>query len=214
MPSPTRTHGAIGDMKKSSGNRLAEQNRRLSVGAVFCLGMYLLAGVTTDDYVPLASVVGSLVVLVPVLVVFHRIHQRRRASAEASGAFGATCNVYFDNIKDIPRFRPLLGEARMPWWTKLPSQLPSLQRSVMGGALWIDRHGILWTPSSYRQRKGIPTLSVPFDDVESVNRCAMWAIARGGVLEVRLRDGSEWLLTLQDSDAAIAHLVQLGCNAR
>jgi hypothetical protein len=120
--------------------------------------------------------------------------------------------VYFENIKGIPRFRPLLGQFRMPLWTKLPSTLPPLQRSVMGGALRIDGNGVVWVPSAYRQRKGMPTLTIPLEEVESVNRRALLAIGRGGVLEVRLRDGGEWLLTMQDSDAAIAHLVRLGCR--
>lgn len=204
--------GTIGDVKESSGSRLVAQHRWLAVGGVVVVGLSLLVSITTDDYLYLASILATLVVLVPVLLVLQRNHQRRRAIAAASGAFGATCNVYFENIKEMPRFRTLLGEFRMPWWTKLPSTLPPLQRSVMGGAIRIDRHGVVWTPSSYRQRKGMPTLSVPLEDVESVNRRALLAIGRGGALEVRLRDGSEWLLTLQDSDAAVAHLKQLGCR--
>jgi hypothetical protein len=199
-------------MKKSSGSRLVAQHRRLAVGGALATALSLLVGIVTDDYLFVAAILGTLAILAPVLLVLQRNHQRRRTTAEASGAFGATCNVYFENIKGIPRFRPLLGQFRMPLWTKLPSTLPPLQRSVMGGVLRIDGNGVVWVPSANRQRKGMPTLTVPLEEVESVNRRALLAIGRGGVLEVRLRDGGEWLLTMQDSDAAIAHLAQLGCQ--
>lgn len=199
-------------MNESSGRRLAVQHRWIGVGGVVAVVLSVLVSTSTGDYLYLASIVVALAILTPVLAVLQRNHRRRRLIAEDSGAFGATCNVYFDNIRDIPRFRLLLGEFRMPWWTKLPSMLPRLQRSVMGGALRIDRNGVVWTPSSYREWKGMPTLSVPLEQVESVSRRSLLALGRGGVLEVRMSDGGEWLLTMQDSDAAIAHLMQLGCK--
>lgn len=200
-------------MKESSGKRLAASYRWLGVGGSAGIALGVLVSVATDDYLYPAAIVATLAILIPVLVVLQRNHRRRRATAEASGAFGATCNVYFENIKNIPCFRPLIADFRMPWWIKLPSTLPRLQRSVMGGALRIDRSGIVWTPSSYRQRKGMRTLSVPLEDVARVTVQRLAAIGRGGLLEVKLRDGSEWLLTMQDSDAAISHLTRLGCTA-
>ncbi len=200
-------------MKESSGKRLAASHRWLGVGGSAGIALSVLVSLATDDYLYAAAIVATLAILMPVLVVLQRNHRRRRSTAEASGAFGATCNVYFENIKNIPRFRPLIADFRMPWWIKLPSTLPRLQRSVMGGALRIDRSGIVWTPSSYRQRKGMRILSVPLEDVASVTVQRLMAIGRGGLLEVKLRDGSEWLLTMQDSDAAISHLTRLGCTA-
>lgn len=90
--------------------------------------------------------------------------------------------------------------------------MPRMQRSIMGGALLVNRGGIQWTPSSYRQRKGMPNLVVPLDDVGSVVRRPMLGIRNAGVIEVKLRSGGEWVLSLQDSTAALDHLKQVGCT--
>lgn len=198
-------------MSKSSGTRLASQYRWLAISGVAVLVLSVLIAATTGDYLYVGSIVVTLAVLIPLLAILQRNHRRRRAEADVTGAFGATCNVYYENLKDIPRFRPLLSDFSMPWWSKLPSTLPRMQQSVMGGSLRIDTNGVTWTPSAYRQRKGMPILHVSLQDVESVSRQPLVAIGRGGVLELRLRHGGEWMLTLQDSDAALSHLAHLGC---
>lgn len=73
--------------------------------------------------------------------------------------------MYYESLKDIPRFRSVLGDFRMPWWVKLPSTLPRFERSVMGGAVRIDLSGVAWTSSAYRQRRGMPDLRVSLDDI-------------------------------------------------
>lgn len=202
----------IEEMGGSSGRRLAWEQRGLVLGAIFAVAVWLVVAVATGEYLRLAPLLAVVVLLTPTLLVLQRNHNQRRTSAEASGAFGATCNVYFHNVRDLPRFQPILGHFRMPVWTKLPSTMSPLQRSVMGGVVRIDAAGIVWTPSAYRQKKGMPTLRVPLEEVESVTRRPMLAVGRGGALEVRLREGGEWLLTMQDSDQAIRRLAQLGCR--
>lgn len=197
-------------MSESSGQDLAGRHWGLVIGGFVGVGLAVVVGVATDDYLYAASMLATLAVLVPVLAVLQRNHRRRRADAALIGAFGGTCNVYFENLKEIPEFRMLLGEFRMPWWARLPSTLSRLERSVMGGAVRIDRGGIVWTPSPYRRQKGMPVLSVPLEDVAGVNVRPLLSIGRGGVLEVRLRSGGEWLLSMQDSDEALSQLRRLG----
>jgi hypothetical protein len=158
------------------------------------------------------SILAAFVLMIPLVVVVQRNHNRRRSSAEAVGAFGATGNVYFDNLHEVPRFRSIVGEFRLPWWTRLPSPMPKRDRGIIGGALWIDADGITWTPSPYRQRKGLPALHVPLADIARVSAHRVARVGPAGILGVHLRDGSEWVLSLQGADAAAAHLAALGCS--
>jgi hypothetical protein len=207
-----RGRGNADDAEASAGARLASGQRWILAGGLAVTVVILIGSVAAGDYRWIV-VPATLAVLAPVLGALQRNHSRRRAAGEQAGAFGATCNVYFENLLTIPRFRSLLAGFRMPWWTKLPSAMPRMERSVMGGAVWIDGSAITWTPSSYRKRKGMQTLTVPLDDVRSVTRRPLVAVRSGGLLEVTTSDGSEWLLGLQDSDAAIAYLRHLGCRA-
>lgn len=199
-------------MAERSGEGLASRHRSLVVGSALGAGLAVLVGVTTGNYLHLAGILGGLAVVGPVMIVLLRSHRRRRTDAAGTGAFGATANVYYENLKDIPRFRPVLGDFRMPWWVKLPSTLPRFERSVIGGAVRIDRCGIAWTPSAYRQRRGMRDLRIPLDDISSVAVRPLMSIGRGGVLEISLGGGGVWLLSVLNSDEALSYLQQLGCR--
>lgn len=83
-------------MSSSLGRSVTTQQRWLIVAGLVALVLNLLVSINTGDWLYVSGMATTLAVLAPVLVVFQRNHNRRRADAEATGSFGATCNVYLD----------------------------------------------------------------------------------------------------------------------
>lgn len=171
----------------SGGDELRRRNTALLIGgASVAVASVLRLLISGGDRVALALLLVAT--LAVVLVPFFRADRRRKRVAEAAGAWGSSSSVHVDQLRSVPRFRPLLASVQKVGFTK----------GWIGGGVVLDGDGVTWTPTNYSQtRRHVPILAVPWSEVTAVHLARQPGLGSPAVLELQLRDGSSWAMNVR-----------------
>lgn len=195
------TRYVVQESDEGAGRQLRRRNKALLIGAVVLAAANLSRVFFEFSGVGLAAVllltVGAMVATAWLLLGASR---RRRRKAQASGGFGSSSSLQIAQLRNVPRFAPMLDGVRKTWFTG----------GWIGGGVVVDEAGITWTPTDYSRRKrNVPILHVPWTDVRGVRVLRTPGVAQPAILEAQLPDGSAWAMNVSGYDRLCEQLASV-----